>query len=137
MGSFKLKLVLWFALLALLPLAVAFYGYDTLARRSETRRADAALQAGLRGAVAAYGSKLDAAARSATALATDPVLQRALRGRDTATVRRELARVPNAHLGGGPGSVAVLDRGRVLGRISVSVPVDDALLAPLGGPLEP
>ena len=136
MGSFKLKLVVWFALLALLPLAVAFYGYDTLARRSETRRVDAALEAGLRGAVAGYGAKLDAAARSATALATDPVLQRALRGGDTATVRRELARVPNAHLGGGPGSVAVLDRGRVLGRISVSVPVDSRLLVPLRGALE-
>ena len=37
MGSFKLKLVAWFALLALLPLGVAFYGYDALARRSETR----------------------------------------------------------------------------------------------------
>ncbi len=136
MGSFKLKLVVWFALLALLPLAVAFYGYDTLARRSETRRVDAALEAGLRGAVAGYGAKLDAAARSATALATDPVVQRALRGGDTATVRRELARVPNAHLGGGPGSVAVLDRGRVLGRISVSVPVDSRLLVPLRGALE-
>jgi diguanylate cyclase (GGDEF)-like protein len=136
MGSFKFKLVLWFALLALLPLAVAFYGYDALARRSETRRVDAALQAGLRGAVAGYGARLDAAARSATALATDPALQRALRGGDKATVRRVLSRVPNAHLGGGPGSVAVLDGGRVLGRISVSVPVNDRLLAPLGGALE-
>ena len=43
MWSFKLKLVVWFALLALLPLAVAFYGYDTLAKRSETRRVDAGL----------------------------------------------------------------------------------------------
>src|SRR5437764_14666074 len=112
MWSFKLKLVLWFALLALLPLAVAFFGYDTLAQRRQTRRVDAALQAGLRGAVAAYSARLDAAARSATALATDPALQRALRGGDRATVRREIARVPNAHLGRGPGSVAVLDRGR-------------------------
>ena len=38
MGSFKLKLVMWFALLALLPLAVAFYGYDSLTSRSETGR---------------------------------------------------------------------------------------------------
>ena len=50
MGSFRVKLVLWFALLALLPLAVAFYGYDTLARRSETRRSDAGLEATLRAA---------------------------------------------------------------------------------------
>lgn len=136
MGSFKLKLVLWFALLALLPLAVAFYGYDTLIHRSETRRVDAALQAGLRAAVADYGTKLNTAARAAESLAADPALQRALRGHDTATVRRLLGRVPNAHLGGGPGSVAVVDRGRVLGRIAVSVPVGDRLLAPLGGALE-
>ena len=35
-GSFKLKLVFWFALLALVPLGIAFYGYDALAKRSET-----------------------------------------------------------------------------------------------------
>ena len=39
MGSFKFKLVLWFALLALLPLAIAFYGYDSLAKRSEIKAA--------------------------------------------------------------------------------------------------
>src|SRR2546423_1843032 len=69
MWSFKVKLVLWFALLALLPLGVAFYGYDALAKRSETRRVDAGLEAGLRGAVAAYASRLDAAGTAGLALA--------------------------------------------------------------------
>src|SRR5258707_15047355 len=101
MGSFKFKLVLWFALLALLPLAIAFYGYDTLARRSETRRADAALQAGLRGAVAGYAAKLDAAGAAAQHVAADPTLQRGLRGRDQRTVKRILSRVPGAHPGNG------------------------------------
>jgi diguanylate cyclase (GGDEF)-like protein len=136
MWSFKLKLVVWFALLALLPLAVAFYGYDTLAKRSETRRVDAGLEAGLRGAVAAYGTRLDAAGRSAQQLAADPALQRALRGGDVSTVQRILGRVPGAHLGsGGPASVAVIDRGRVLGRISVSVPITDRLVLSLAGGL--
>src|SRR6476660_502539 len=116
MWSFKLKMVLWFALLALLPLAVAFYGYDTLSKRSETRRVDAGLEAGLRGAVATYGSRLDAAARSAQELAADPALQRALRG-------------------GGPGSVSVVDGGRVIGRVAVSIPVDAQLLRALAGGL--
>src|SRR5204862_8181713 len=102
MWSFKVKLVLWFAFLALLPLAVAFYGYDTLAKRSETRRVDAGLEAGLRGAVAGYGARLDSAGRSAQQLAADPALQRALRGGDRATLQRILAHVPGAHLGGGP-----------------------------------
>ncbi|MFL5955542.1 MAG: diguanylate cyclase [Gaiellaceae bacterium] len=136
MGSFKLKLVAWFALLALLPLAVAFYGYDTLARRSETRRVDAGLQAGLRAAAAGYGARIDEAARAAQRLAADPALQRALRGHDHATVRQILARVPGAHLGGGPSSVSVLDGGTLLGRVAVSVPVNDRILRPLAGGLE-
>jgi diguanylate cyclase (GGDEF)-like protein len=129
MWSFKLKLVLWFALLALLPLGVAFYGYGTLAKRSETRRVDAGLEAGLRGAAAAYASRLEAAGSAAQQLARDPALQRALRGGDTVTVRRILARVPGARLGDGPSSVSVVDRGRVLGRITVDVPVQAALPA--------
>ena len=96
MGSFKLKLFLWFALLALLPLAVAFYGYDSLAKRSETRRVDAGLQSSLRAAVAGYQGRLDAASAQAAQLAADPRLQRALRGHDVATLRRVVARVPGA-----------------------------------------
>ena len=136
MGSFKFKLVVWFALLALLPLAVAFYGYDLLANRSETRRADAALQAGLRAAVSGYAARLDAAGAAAQQVAADPTFQRALRGHDGATLKKLLARVPGAHLGNGPRSVAVLYRGRLLGRISVSVPVNDRTLVALAGGLE-
>ncbi len=136
MGSFKFKLVVWFALLALLPLGIAFYGYDALAHRSETRRADAALQAGLRAAVAGYGARLDAAGAAAQHLAADPALQRALRGHDGRTLKTILSRVPGAHLGNGSRSVTVLDRGRVLGRVSVSVLVDDRLLRSLAGGLE-
>ncbi|MDX6475020.1 MAG: hypothetical protein QOH95_531, partial [Gaiellaceae bacterium] len=135
MGSFKLKLVLWFAVLALLPLAVAFYGYDTLAKRSETRRVDAGLEASLRGAVATYGARLDAAGHSAQQLAADPALQRALRGHDQKTLRKLLGRVPGAHLGAGRSSVSVIDHGLVLGRISVSVPVGDRLLRSLAAGL--
>jgi len=136
MGSFKFKLVVWFALLALLPLAVAFYGYDTLAKRSETRRADAALQAGLRGAVAGYAGRLDAAGLAAQRLAGDPALQRALRGHDQRTIKAILSRVPGAHLGNGTRAVSVLYQGRLLGRISVSVPLDDRTLGALAGGLQ-
>jgi diguanylate cyclase (GGDEF)-like protein len=136
MGSFKLKLVLWFALLALLPLAVAFYGYDTLAKQSETSRVDAGLQAGLRAAVAGYGARLDSAARAAEELAGDPAFQRALRGHDTQTIQALLGRVPGAYLGSGPTSVSVIDRGRVLGRVGVRVPIDERVLRQLAGGLE-
>ena len=61
-GSFRVKLVVWFGLLALLPLAIAFYGYGRLTTRSETRRADATLQGNLRTALTGYAAQLDAAA---------------------------------------------------------------------------
>src|SRR5439155_22054548 len=84
-GSFKLKLVLWFALLALLPLGVSLYGYDSLAKRGEARRIDGGLESALRGAIAGYGLRLQAASTEASRLARDPVVQRALRRRDTIT----------------------------------------------------
>ena len=54
MGSFKVKLVAYFLLLSLLPLAAAFWGFSTVAARSEARRVDARLQSGLRATLAAY-----------------------------------------------------------------------------------
>jgi diguanylate cyclase (GGDEF)-like protein len=135
MGSFKLKLVVWFALLALLPLAVAFYGYDRLAERSETRRADAALEAGLRAAVAAYSGRLDGASARARRLASEPAVQKALRAHDRTALRRLLPK-PAAQPAA-VRTVAVVDHGRVLGRVSVPVPVDDALLARIGGGITP
>ncbi len=143
-GSFRFKLVAWFALLALLPLAIAFYGYDSLAGRSESRRADASLEAALRVAVWGYSQQLDAAAASAQRLAVDPALQRALRTKD----RAELAAIAAAHplttiragaftFGTAPAyagrrSVRVLDDGRVLGSVTVASPLDDELLTAIG-----
>jgi hypothetical protein len=53
-GSFKVKLVAYFLLLSLLPIAAAFWGFTSVAGQSETRRVDARLQAGLRAALATY-----------------------------------------------------------------------------------
>jgi diguanylate cyclase (GGDEF)-like protein len=150
MGSFKLKLVLWFALLALLPLTVAFYGYNALATRSETRRVDATLESALRSAVADYGGQLQAAGLAAGRLAAEPAVQRALRAHDRATlaslvnvVPRAAVDAPGMHVGfdgvapQAVRTVTVLDRGRVLGRISVHVPLDEHLLTILGSGLAP
>jgi diguanylate cyclase (GGDEF)-like protein len=149
MGSFKLKLVVWFALLALLPLGVVVYGYDALANRSESRRVDAGLESALRGVVAGYATRLDGASAQATQLARDPRLQRALRGRDTATLKALVGRVPGANIRA-PGlaiglvrspaaarTVTVVDRKRILGRVSVTVPIDSALLTRLAAGLDP
>ncbi len=135
MGSFKVKLVVWFALLALLPLAVAFYGYDTLAHRSETRRADASLEAGLRAAAAGYATRLDDATADARRLAALPEVQAALRTND----RQALALLlparekPPAAVR----TVTVVADGRVLGQVSVWVPIRAALLKSLDSGLTP
>jgi len=143
-GSFKVKLVTYFVLLALLPLAAAFWGFDSLARRSETNRADARLEAGLRAALNAYGDRITEAARDAARRASDPQLQRALRTGNRAGLERAVGAAENlvvqTRQGVTVGSIArpaaletvqVLDDGRPLGRVTVGVPLDEALLAHL------
>jgi diguanylate cyclase (GGDEF)-like protein len=134
-ASFKLKLVVWFALLALLPLGVAFYGYDTLARQSETRRADAALEGGLRAAAAAYAARLDAAAAEAHRLAEKPAVQRALRSHDLQALARLLP--PEPPPPAAMRTVAVVDHGDVLGHVRLGFAVDAQLLAALGRGVTP
>jgi diguanylate cyclase (GGDEF)-like protein len=135
-GSFKLKLVAWFALLALLPLAVAFLGYDTLTHRSETSRVDAVLEGDLRAAVVRYAERLDQAQSAARRLAADPALQRALRTKDRAALARFAAAHPTLSIrvgfgATGSGAVSVVDHERVLGSVAANVPVDAALLRAL------
>ena len=127
-------------LLALLPLAVAFYGYDSLTRRSETSRVDAAIDTGLRGAVAAYATRLDDATAQARRLAGDPALQQALRRHDTRALARFAAGHPGARFSfgaGGPGAASVVAHGTVLGSVVVPVPVDARLVRALSAGLPP
>jgi diguanylate cyclase (GGDEF)-like protein len=93
-GSFRVKLVFYFLLLSLVPMAAAFWGFSTVAARAETRRVDARLQAELRAVTAAYQAELETAATAAGALARDPRFERALVGRDRAVLERLLRRRP-------------------------------------------
>lgn len=144
MGSFKFKLVTYFLLLALLPLAAAFWGFDSLARRSETNRVDARLEAGLRAALNAYGDRVTEAAHEAARTAGEPPLQRALltgrraaieaalAGRNDVIVRTRAGVV----VGAVPSPAAletvdVLDRGKLLGKVTIAVPLDARLLGHL------
>jgi diguanylate cyclase (GGDEF)-like protein len=88
MSSFKLKLVVYFLLLSLLPLAAAFAGFASVAKESETRLVDTRLQAGLHGALAAYEERLAAAEASARALARSPSFERALARHDRRAIER-------------------------------------------------
>ncbi|HEV2591512.1 MAG TPA: diguanylate cyclase [Gaiellaceae bacterium] len=144
-SSFKVKLVVWFALLALLPLAVAFYEYGRLEQRSEARRADTALEGDLRAALTGYTAQVDAATVEAEQLAAQTSLQSAIRAHNRRDLARALRGHPHAgvtagaiHVGAHGGrSVSVIAGGRVVGRVSVAVPLDRAFLQRLSAVIPP
>jgi diguanylate cyclase (GGDEF)-like protein len=140
MGSFKFKLVAYFVLLALVPLAAAFWGYKSIAARSQTREADVRLQAGLRSGVAAYQERLDAAGRAADRLARDPRFAPALARHDRAALQNLLGSsrrlrivAPNLRVGAFPKQaaaerrVAVIGPHGPLGSVIAQLPLDNNL----------
>ena len=140
MGSFKVKLVAYFLLLSLLPLAAAFWGFSTVAARSETRQVDARLQAGLRAAAATYQDELLAADEAAARLARRPAFQRALVRRDRTAVQRLLRAHPNLSVQAGDSfsvgqasptaatrQVTVVGAHGTRGAVIASVPLDQQL----------
>ena len=134
--SFKLKLVVYFLLVSLLPLGAAGWGLHAVAARSETRRVDVRLEAGMRAVVAAYKDELSAAGRRANALAVDAAFQRALQQDDRRTLSRRLARARGvrldtssyslgpARLIGSGTRVAVVSASSVFGTLVAGVPLD-------------
>jgi diguanylate cyclase (GGDEF)-like protein len=139
MGSFKLKLVAYFSLIALLPFAAAFSGLEAVTDRNETRHVDGTLETSVRAAQAAFVDRVAEVEGNATLLARDPVFQQALatrnrprlrvlaarhrvrveprRGRPIGTIRRPaIVR-----------SVAVVGRRGPLGRVVAPVTVDRSL----------
>jgi len=143
-ASFKVKLVAYFLLLSLLPLAAAFWGFSTVAARSETHRVDARLQAGLRAALATYQDELVAADNDAESLARSPAFQRALVQRDRAILTRLLRGHPHLTVEAGGGfrigrvdptaatrQIAVVGPAGARGAVIASVPLDRALMTRL------
>ncbi len=144
MGSFKVKLVAYFLLLSLLPLAAAFWGFSTVSAQSEARRVDARLQAGLRATLAAYQEALGSADEAAGRLARQPSFQRALLARDRAALERMLRGKPGLAVEAPGGfrvgkhyqtaatrQVAVVGPGGARGAVIASVPLDRALVTRL------
>jgi diguanylate cyclase (GGDEF)-like protein len=142
-ASFKVKLVAYFLLLSRLPLAAAFWGFSTVAARSETRRVDARLQAGLRAALATYQDELVAADEAAARLARSPAFQRALIHRDRNTLQKLLKRRPHLSVDANGFQIGDLDptaatrevavvgpRG-TRGAVVAAVPLDQALVSRL------
>jgi len=134
--SFKLKLVASFLLVSLLPLGAAGWALHAVSGRSETRRVDVRLEAGLRAVLAGYKVEFALADRRAKRLAASPGFQQALQRADRRTLRRLLADNPGLQLESrrltlgpaktiGPGSeVAVVSsNGRLLGTLVAGVPL--------------
>jgi diguanylate cyclase (GGDEF)-like protein len=144
MGSFKVKLVAYFLLLSLLPMAAAFWGFTSVAGQSETRRVDARLQAGLRAALATYQERLDEAQRTATELAQSRAFDTELQRRDLPSIHHALRDQPDIEISGPGGfhyghipdlaatrSVDVVTSQGLVGTITVGVPFDADLIAQL------
>src|SRR5215468_10239050 len=82
LSSFKLKLVAYFVLLSLVPMAATYWGFSTVAGTGESRQVTLRQEAGLRAALALYAERADRAQAHAERLARSRPLQRALTRRD-------------------------------------------------------
>jgi diguanylate cyclase (GGDEF)-like protein len=140
-GSFKVKLLIYFLLLSLLPMAAAFWGFSSVAGQSENRKVDARLQSGLRAVLASYQERVDGAAREAAGLARVPAFQRELESRDLPAVYHRLQTSSNVSVTATDGfsvgkppafaatrEVPVVTRLGLVGTVTVAVPFDGTLV---------
>jgi diguanylate cyclase (GGDEF)-like protein len=141
--SFKLKLVLYFVFLTLLPLGAAFAGFGAIVERADLRRVDDRLRYGVREGAEEYAAAVDAAEEAAAALARNRDFQLALEERDRPTLERLLASSRGVRVEAGPAfrvgavrrpaaerRVSVVVRGspsRRIGVVVATVAIDDAL----------
>ena len=144
MGSFRLKLVGYFLLLALIPLAGFFWGFRQVAQRSETALVDARLQAGLRASSAALQEGIASARRPAAELAGSIAFEEAVMERDHRALALVLRDEPNLRVVGpngfrvGPApalaaetEVPVIGPAGLVGSVIASVRLDSTLAARL------
>jgi diguanylate cyclase (GGDEF)-like protein len=140
-GSFKVKLVVYFLLLSLLPIAAAFWGFTSVAGQSETRRVDARLQAGLRTVLASYQERLDGAQREAEGFARAQVIQKGIEARDLPGLVHLLERSSNVRVSAVDGfsvghppafsatrEVQMVTQRGLVGTVTVAVPFDGVLV---------
>src|SRR5258706_12799998 len=80
--SFKFKLLLYLAIVALVPVSGSYFGFERLAKRHEMQKIDSRLRADLRSAIAGYSQQLDTAERRADVRPLVVVLPRMRAGID-------------------------------------------------------
>lgn len=143
-SSFKLKLVAYFVLLSLVPMAATYWGFSTVAGVGESRQVTLRQEAGLRAALALYQERADRAQSAAEDLARSRPLQRALERHDRGALRRLLRRKPSLYVVGRSGlragtvprlaarlPVDVVTRTQRLGEVVATVPLDASLVGRL------
>src|SRR5439155_23671284 len=144
LSSFKLKLVAYFVLLSLVPLAATYWGFSTVAGAGESRQVTLRQEAGLHAALALYGERADRAEARAEQLARSRPLQRALERRNGRALRRIVADRPmlsvvgtgGLHAGTVPRLAArfpvdVVSGAHRLGEVVATIPLDAGLVGRL------
>jgi diguanylate cyclase (GGDEF)-like protein len=137
LSSFKLKLVAYFVLLSLVPMAGTYWGFSTVAGAGESRQVGLRQEAGLRAALTLYQENVDRGEAEAERVARSRPLQRALARRDRAALRRVLTGTPSLYVVGARGlrvggppplaarlPVDVVAGTRRLGEVVATVPLD-------------
>jgi diguanylate cyclase (GGDEF)-like protein len=149
MGSFKLRLVIYFMLLALLPLVAATVAFSEVAERGETGSADSRLSTAIRVALADYEEQLDEDAPvTARSLARATPVQQALAIRSRSALVRLakevehsafysakhdfLAGEPRGPFDGFREAPVKTSAGELLGSVVVHIPFDAELANHLG-----
>jgi diguanylate cyclase (GGDEF)-like protein len=144
LSSFKFKLVAYFVLLSLVPLAATYWGFSTVAGAGESRQVTLRQEAGLRAALALYGEQADRAQERAEQLARSRPLQRALERGDRRALRRIVADRPTLYVVGAGGlhvgtmprpaarfPVDVVTGAHRLGEVVATIPLDVGFVAHL------
>ena len=152
LSSFKLKLVAYFILLSLIPMAATYWGFSTVAGARESRRVALRQESGVTAALTLYQGQVERAQDAAERLARSRALQVALEHHDRRALRRILAHTPSLYVVGSGGVVAgvspplaaripvdVVTGTRRLGEVVAAVPLDAGLVERLrlGAGLEP
>ena len=144
LSSFKFKLVAYFVLLSLVPMAATYWGFSTVAGAGESRQATLRQESGLRAALALYAGRANRAREQAEQVARSRSLQSALEARDVRRLRRIVAGRPSLYVVGARGlragfaprsaarfPVEVVNGTHHLGDVVATVPLDRRLVTGL------
>ena len=141
----RLRFALYVLLLALIPVAVAYWAFARVAAGNEVERADAHMNASLHAAVTDFARVSDQAETKGIKLATSRRVQSALAARNADALVRLAGANPNVRFLAGSltagetprlattRTVKVMVDTRTVGRVAVAVPLDEALLERLSG----